>query len=98
MDQLDKYQRRLEKARLADPFHQFLLAMESEERGDHPRAVLHYKRAIRLHRHEELFHFGLARVYFAMGETRHGNRALARAQLLEKQAKRGVDPIVASGR
>ena len=30
----------LEKARLADPFHQFLLAMEAEERGDHPRAVL----------------------------------------------------------
>lgn len=98
MEQLDKYQRRLEKARLADPFHQFLMAMEAEERGDHPRAVLHYKRAIRLHRHEELFHFGLARVYFAMGETRQGNRALARAQLLEKKAKRGVDPIVASGR
>lgn len=83
-ERLDTYQRRLEKAQLADPFHQFLMARESEERGDHPRAVQHYKRAIRLHRHEELFHFGLARAYFAMGETRRGNRSLARAQALEK--------------
>lgn len=83
-ERLDTYQRRLEKAQLADPFHQFLLAMESEKRGDYPRAVLHYKRAIRLHRHEELFHFGLARTYFAMGETRRGNRSLARAHEIEK--------------
>ena len=100
MERLDTYQRRLEKAQLADPFHQFLLAMESEERGDHPRAVLHYKRAIRLHRHEELFHFGLARVYYAIGETWQGNRSLARAQSLEKANLRAMraEPVVASER
>ncbi|HEY5972857.1 MAG TPA: tetratricopeptide repeat protein, partial [Pseudoxanthomonas sp.] len=45
----DGFRRRLEAARLKDPFHQFLLALEYEKQGDYPRAIAHYKRAIRLY-------------------------------------------------
>jgi len=98
-ERFDAYQRRLEKAQLDDPFHQFLLAVEAEERGDHARAVDHYRRAIRLHGGEELFHFGLARTYFAMGDMRRGNRSLARAHALGKAGRKDRNtPTVASER
>jgi tetratricopeptide (TPR) repeat protein len=68
-----EFQARLEQAQLADPFHQFLLANEYEGRGDYPRAVEHYRRAIRLHGNEHRFYFGLARAYLLMGETRRAS-------------------------
>lgn len=85
-----EFQRRLEKAQLADPFHQFLLAMEYEGRGEHARAAGHYRRAIRLHGDEGLFHFGLARTYFAMGDDRRGRRSLARAHALSDDDTRDL--------
>lgn len=86
----DEFRRRLEKARLKDPFHQFLLAVEYETKGDYPRAVDHYRRAIRLHEGEHRFHFGLARVYLHMGDARRAGRALSRAHALSDDASRGI--------
>lgn len=90
-ERVAEFQRRLEKAQLADPFHQFLLAMDYEGRGEHARAAGHYRRAIRLHGDEGLFHFGLARTYFAMGDDRRGKRSLARAYALGDDDARDLD-------
>lgn len=84
------FRRRLEKARLKDPFHQFLVAMEYEKQGDYRRAVDHYKRAIRLYDGEHRFHFGLARAYLHLGDARRAGRALVRAHELSDDATRGV--------
>lgn len=72
-------ERRLQKVQLKDPFHQLLLAIGCEKRGDYANAIVHYKRAIRLHRDEHRFHFGLARAYMQLGDLRHARSALARA-------------------
>ena len=84
------FRRRLEAARLKDPFHQFLLAVEYEKRGDYPQAIDHYKRAIRLHDSEHRFYFGLARSYLHIGDARRAGRALVRAQAVSDEATRGV--------
>lgn len=78
------FQRRLEKAQLRDPFHQFQTAVELEAKGDLAQALKHYQRAIRLHGDEHRFHFGLARIYLALGEARLAGRSLARAHSLSK--------------
>lgn len=76
------FQRRLERSRRNDPFHQFLAAIDRESRGDYEGAVAHYLRAVRLHRSEHRFHFGLARAYLLLGDQRRAGRALARARTL----------------
>lgn len=86
----DEFRRRLEKAQLKDPFHQFLLAAEYEKQGDYPLAVDHYKRAIRLYDGEHRFYFGLARSYLHMGDARRAGRALTRAHALSDDATRGL--------
>lgn len=84
------FRRRLEEARSRNPFHQFLIAAEYEENGDHARAAEHYRSAIRLHDGEHRFHFGLARVYLHLGDHRRAGRALARAHALSTDATRSI--------
>ncbi len=84
------FQRRLENARLKDPFHQFLLAFDYEKNGDYARAVKHYRRAIRLHDGEHRFYFGLARAYLQLGKARRAGSALARAHDLSQGETRGL--------
>ncbi|MDH5823737.1 tetratricopeptide repeat protein [Luteimonas sp. RD2P54] len=84
------FQRRLERAQLADPFHQFLLGTQYEGRGEYERAVEHYRRAIRLHGDEHRFHFALARTWLLMGERRRAGRALARARELGDDDSRAL--------
>jgi Flp pilus assembly protein TadD len=79
-DRLVQFQQRLHKAQLKDPFHQFLLALNYEERGDYTNAIVHYKRAIRIHDKEHRFYFGLARAYMQQGDSRRARRALAKAR------------------
>lgn len=67
-----------------DPFHQFLLGTERERSGDLARAADHYRRAIRLYDGEHRFHFGLARVYFLLGDQRRAGKSLARARELSQ--------------
>lgn len=65
-----------------DPLHQYVLALDFETRGDLPKAVEHFRRAIRLYRGEYRFHAGLARVYTQLGDLRRAKRELARAVAL----------------
>ncbi len=80
--QAASFMQRLQEARLADPFHQFILAIEYEKRGDYATAVDYYRRAIRLHDRDPEFYFGLARVYSLMGDARRARRSQARASAL----------------
>lgn len=83
-----KYLRQLQKVRLADPFHQFMLARDAERRHEYATAAAYYRRAIRLHGSEPAFHLGLARVYMEMGDTRRARRSLARADILKDENQR----------
>lgn len=84
------FQSRLFQAQLNDPFHQFLLAEDSEKRGDYKAAITHYRRAIKLHDREHRFYFGLARAYAQLGDIRHARKALTRARDVSGGDSRGI--------
>lgn len=73
------FRKRLDKVERRDPFHQFMLAMQYEKRGDGPRAIKHYLSAIQLHGDEHRFYSGLARAYLLDDDLRRARRALERA-------------------
>lgn len=76
------YQRRLRAVQRRDPFHNFILGLQYETRGDDAQALASYLRAIRLHRGEPQFHLAAARMYQRLGQQRSAERAQARAQAL----------------
>ncbi len=76
------YARKLDRLQRSDPFHQFRLALECENRGDHGCAIVRYQRAIRLQPDQHPFHFGLARAYFLSGDLSRAQRELGRALAL----------------
>jgi len=73
---------KLDQIQANDPFHQFMLAMECENRGDYACAISHYRVAIRIQEGEHQFHFGLARAYFLDGQPGNAQRELGRALTL----------------
>jgi Flp pilus assembly protein TadD len=77
-----QFRRRLDKVQSRDPFHQFLLAVQSERQGNYAQAVKRYQHAIRLYGDEHRFYHGLARAYAQMGNSRRAERALQRALAL----------------
>jgi Flp pilus assembly protein TadD len=80
--QKQRYEWRLDKVQRTDPFHQFMLALECENRGDYDCAIKRYRRAIQLQGEQHQFHFGLARVYFLAGDLASAQRELGRAYSL----------------
>jgi Flp pilus assembly protein TadD len=76
------YIKRLEAVQARDPLHQFILGLDCEKHGDFRKAVVHYRRAIRLYGGEHEFHAGMARAYTQLGDTRRAQRASLRAQQL----------------
>lgn len=85
----DAWQARLERARAADPFSQFLLAEQSMASGAYGDAVAHYLRAIRLLPREPVFFRGLAGAYRRSGDAMAAQRADRRAEALEAAVERG---------
>lgn len=77
---LAEYRQRLERVQQRDPFHHFLQASDAERVGDLPRAIAHYRSAIRLHRREPRFHAALAQAYRRVGDNHAALLALARAR------------------
>ena len=77
-----EYARRQQRIQRNDPFHQFLLAVRCENRGDYDCAIGHYRDAIRLQQDQHPFHFGLSRAYFLDGQPRRARRELLRAHAL----------------
>jgi Tfp pilus assembly protein PilF len=84
------YRLRLERVQQRDPFHHFLQAGDAERADDLPRAIAHYRSAIRLHRREPRFHAALAQAYRRSGDNRAALLALARARDLSNGAARAT--------
>ncbi|MBB5014231.1 transglutaminase-like domain-containing protein [Rehaibacterium terrae] len=82
---LAEYERRMLEVQRRDPFHNFILGLEHERRGEFAAAADYFQRAIRLHDGEFRFHLALARVYQEMGELRRAERSLERAELLSQR-------------
>ncbi|MFI8718476.1 tetratricopeptide repeat protein [Stenotrophomonas sp. NPDC077464] len=76
----ERLARRLEQVQKADPFAQFRMGNEAEQRHDYAQAIDYYTRAIRLYGTAHQFHFGLARAYFLAGDTRRASLEMARAR------------------
>ncbi|MCC7632768.1 transglutaminase domain-containing protein [Stenotrophomonas rhizophila] len=72
--------RRLEQVQRSDPFVQFQLGNQAEQRHDYARAIHYYQRAVRLYDSAHQFHFGLARAYFLAGENRRASLEMTRAR------------------
>lgn len=82
--------KRLQNAQRNNPFHQFMLAVEAENRGQFEDANRYYRQAIRLHKHEPRFHDGLIRTYQQLGKTAAAERAQQRARELNKPPSRSL--------
>lgn len=78
----ERYRKRIEQARLHDPFHYFTRALAHEQRGEYGAAIRQYRHAIKLLPGEHRFHFGLARAYLHLGNARRAGAALRRAHEL----------------
>ncbi|MGH8026242.1 MAG: tetratricopeptide repeat protein [Pseudoxanthomonas sp.] len=77
-----QFRHRLDKVQSSDPFHQFLMAVQLQQRGEYAQAIKRYRRAIRLHGDEHRFYYGLASAYAQAGNPRRAGHALQRALAL----------------
>ena len=71
---------RLARIQRGDPFVQYMLATQAEQRHDYAQAIHHYRRALRLYNSAHQFHFGLARVYFLSGDNHRASIEMQRAR------------------
>ena len=78
--QADLLASRLARVQHSDPFAQYMLGAQAEQRGDYAAAVRFYRRAARLYDTAHQFHFGLARVYFLAGDSRRASIEMHRAR------------------
>jgi len=88
-EQVAYWRARADKALKRDPYYQFSLGRQHEQAGAYEDALRQYRRAIRLNRGERRFHFGLARVYFELGEYRKADHELVTAMGLAQGDLRG---------
>ncbi|WP_447595034.1 tetratricopeptide repeat protein [Stenotrophomonas rhizophila] len=72
--------RRLQQVQRSDPFVQFRLGNEAEQRHDYADAIRAYRRAINLYGTAHQFHFGLARAYFLAGDNRRASVEMSKAR------------------
>ncbi|MEP4888406.1 MAG: tetratricopeptide repeat protein [Aliiglaciecola sp.] len=71
---------RIENARSDNPFHHFIQGEQSFENKEFEDALQHYRNALKLDRSKHEIYFGLAKVYYELGDVR-------RSQLYFKKAK-----------
>lgn len=76
----ERLARRLQQVQKTDPFAQFRMGNEAEQRRDYAQAIDYYQRAIRLYGTAHQFHFGLARAYFLAGDNRRASLEMTRAR------------------
>lgn len=76
------WQSRADRALRKDPYYQYTLGRQLELAGNYAEAARQYRRAVDLNRQEHQFRFGLARVYFQMGDPRGAQRELSAAYKL----------------
>ncbi len=71
---------RLRQVERKDPFAQFRMGNQAEERRDYADAIRFYRKAIALYGSAHQFHFGLARAYFLAGDSRRASQEMQRAR------------------
>lgn len=77
---LAEYEKQLFEVQRRDPFHQIILALGYERRGNYTAAIEHFQRALRLKAKEHFVYYGLARSYAHLGDTRRAADALVHAR------------------
>lgn len=86
--QAAQWKKRADRSLRSDPFYQFLAGQEREQSGDYREAIRRYRRAIGLDRDEHIFHFGLARAYWRMGQLQQAVEEMTQAKRLSSDTKR----------
>lgn len=72
-------QTQMARVRQRDPFQQYLLGTEAEQRQDYAAAIAYYRHALHLYDGAHLLYFALARAYLHSGDTRRATAALREA-------------------
>ncbi|REL35616.1 tetratricopeptide repeat protein [Thalassotalea euphylliae] len=72
------------KQRIKNPYYHALLADEDFYEGNYESAARHYQRAIKLDDSIHEFHYGLAKVFSALGKTNSAKIAMKRAIRINK--------------
>lgn len=72
--------KRLQQVERKDPFAQFRMGNQAEERKDYAKAIHYYRQAIGLYGTAHQFHFGLARAYFLAGDNTRASQEMQRAR------------------
>lgn len=83
-EQAKKIERMLHEKRIKNPYYHALLADEAFFRGENNKALNHYKRAIRMDKKVHEFYFGLAKVYYTLGEIERAESAMNKALAYNK--------------
>ncbi|GAB2706890.1 tetratricopeptide repeat protein [Aliiglaciecola aliphaticivorans] len=79
-DEAEAITSRIERVRSDNPFHHFIQGEQSFENKEFELALQHYRNALKLDRSKHEIYFGLAKVYYELGDVR-------RSQLYLKKAK-----------
>ncbi|GLX80395.1 hypothetical protein tinsulaeT_37350 [Thalassotalea insulae] len=77
--QADKIERLLHSKRIKNPYYYALLADEAFYQGDYHQALMHYKKALKMNYRVHEFHFGLAKVYYALNDIDKAENAMEKA-------------------
>jgi tetratricopeptide (TPR) repeat protein len=83
-DQVKRIKKILHKKRHENPYYHALLADEAFYRGHHSKAIKHYRRAILLANNIHEFHFGMAKIYYAMNDHQRAEKSLKKAIVYNK--------------
>ncbi len=79
-----KIENKLHLKRKNNPYYQALLANEASYRQDYLLAITHYKKALKLDAAIHEFYFGLAKVYYQMGNINSAKKMMRKAIRLNK--------------
>jgi len=80
----EKIENKLHLKRRNNPYYQAVLADEASYRHDYILAIAHYKKALKLDATIHEFYFGLAKVYYQMGNINSAKKMMRKAIRLNK--------------
>lgn len=82
--QANKIEKMLHSKRIKNPYYHALLADEAFFRGENNQALKHYKRAIRMDKKVHEFYYGIAKVYYSLGQIKRAESAMNKALAYNK--------------
>lgn len=87
LSEVKKIESFLTKKRMLNPYYHALLADEELFNGNYKLALTHYKKAIRLNKEIDEFYFGLAKVYYQLGDSEKAIKAMNKAIKYNKRSE-----------